>query len=134
MIKANELRVGNIVNIIAIDQNIVIKSISEVDNLAGLFTWLEKNEEYEDSLTAIEPIPLSSDVLLRCGFIDPAGNSFGCRLEVNTVDELCWYRQDNSLRYQTKLDGFTRDFNIKNLHQLQNLYFALTGKELEINL
>lgn len=81
-------------------------------------------------------IKLNYDLLRgNCGFIDYAQNGMGCRIEVNSSDELCFYCDLNDLRYQTKGSGFTRDFEIKYLHQLQNIYFILTGgKELIINL
>lgn len=86
----------------------------------------------------IYPVPITRDFLInKCGFIDPANNGWGCRLPVNSVDELCWYLQDElnndiGIRYQTQGSGFSRNFNVKYVHQLQNLYFTLTGKELEI--
>lgn len=88
-----------------------------------------------------EPIDLTFDVLSLCGFVDRANNGWGCRLSINSSDELCWYIQDapefgglgNTVRYQTKGSGFSRDFNVKYLHQLQNLFFCLTGLELVID-
>ena len=72
--------------------------------------------------------PITPELLQRYGFKVPAGNGWGYRMDVNSVDELCWYKQDGFLRYQTKGEGFTRSLeHIKYFHQLQNLYFSLTG-------
>lgn len=86
------------------------------------------------TLEQIKPIKITYDLLIRCGFIDHAQNRWGCRIELSSVDELCFYCDMQDLRYQTKGSGFTRDFGIKYLHQLQNLYFILTSKELIITL
>lgn len=73
------------------------------------------------------PIPLNDCWLERLGFINN-------RISINYIDELCYsqYGDSWSIHYQTKGSGFTRDYGIAYVHQLQNLYYALTGgKELE---
>lgn len=84
------------------------------------------------------PIPLTPEILEKCGFIDRSGtlaNRLGFGLTLFERLEIVWYVQDGYIRYQTKGQGFTHTFeHIKYLHQLQNLYFILTNKELEIKL
>jgi hypothetical protein len=113
MIKQNELRVG--VNVFHHGH---VWTIDGMD----IETWETFAHEYE-------PIPLTEEWLLKFGF-----EEFGLsiRVDVNRGDELCFYTQEKRLRYQTKGSGFTRDYNILYVHQLQNLYFALTGQELKI--
>ena len=78
-----------------------------------------------------ECIPLTEEILLKCGF------DFGIKLQdfvkgkyqfveiINTIDG--YFSEEGILYY-----GLIT--KIKHLHQLQNLYFALTNQELKIEL
>jgi hypothetical protein len=74
----------------------------------------------------IHPIPLTPEILEKAGFelfpwgwVKKASNDFGIRLNVQS------FSYDVSGNYPVKLDY---------LHQLQNLYYALTGEELNVQL
>jgi hypothetical protein len=74
----------------------------------------------------LQPIPLTPEILEKCG------------LERDTVTKTEVYRFPK-LSLMRGLDNEYRFFDIKSapikyLHQLQNLYFALTGTELQISL
>jgi len=117
MIKANELRIGNLLNVINTAPIVVtadhIKAISEGD------------KDYS-------PILLTPEWLEQCGF------------EKDGAVENGHYRHNGIYLFEDdELPGLFHDilaqFNgtrteIKYLHQLQNLYFALTGEELIITL
>ena len=136
MINANELRIGNMVCLIALDQKIKIESISKV-NEGGLFTWIYNSEEYEDSLSAIEPIPLTPDILEKCGFVKDNND-----LEFHDPDFCSWHQREfpvvgmltTSSKGNYLFDEETDTLRIQYLHQLQNLYYSLTNSELQINL
>lgn len=135
MIKANELRLGNLIEVIGlVGPTKIIGGVSvEIGKPLpiGAFDSIERigTALYE----LVNPIPLTAAWLQRFGFVDPAGNGAALRLSINSADELCFYCLGvPELRYQTKGSGFTRDFNVKYVHQLQNLYFALTGEELMV--
>jgi hypothetical protein len=128
--KANELRLGNYVNVPNTEQcpfridafeycsEKFIKVAQEV-KLNGFevypLTWYG---EY------LEPIALTEEWLLNLGFIkkngygfikkDLAGNLF---YSVETKEHFMFQYHDLRIK-------------IKHVHQLQNLYFALTGEEL----
>ncbi len=92
-----------------------------------------------------DPIPITEELLMKCGFerFTPIGQYY------NGLKMLTWFRGNGLVVYKSfgpnaPYGGITID-NFKNpisgektelayLHQLQNLYFALTGKELENNL
>ena len=81
---------------------------------------------YESS--SIKPIPLSGDILLACGFV----NSTDVHWCVPSNDpsksfEICVWSDHVSY---TMSNHFHLILN--SLHQLQNLYHALTGEEMEI--
>ena len=74
-----------------------------------------------------KPIPLTEEWLIKFGFKTPegylAGNYILGDYRVNIEDFVLW-RVDGAYEGDTYLVG------IKYVHQLQNLYFALTGEEL----
>jgi hypothetical protein len=104
--KASELRIGNLV----------------YDNLGG--TLKIKGISLESDLSHIKPIPLTEEWLLKFGF---EWKNFAFRDGTFTVryqKEFYVYLSVEGVRpIQIKLDY---------VHQLQNLYFALTGEELVV--
>lgn len=65
-----------------------------------------------------KPIPLTKEWLIRFGF-EEYGNGWHNGL-IWYVNNKCWFGKSPIIE------------NIKYVHQLQNLYFALTGEELTI--
>lgn len=116
MIKNNEVRVGNWVKEGDWSSDSIFVQLDSIEPIIGEYEWDEN---------LFNPIPLTPEILEKCGF-ETIGKPpfYSMRLPVNGLDELCWYSQD----------GFIRYLGIKHLHQLQNLYFALTGNELEVKL
>lgn len=126
MIDLRELRLNNWVYSLEIDDFVQIASIdSEFVSLKDHVTW---NYVYADM---IDPIPLTEEILLKCGF------------ETSQWDCHSTFRKDIcsdgciviSLEHKyVEIGDLTLDIEIKYLHQLQNLYFAISGKELKIEL
>jgi hypothetical protein len=77
----------------------------------------------------IEPIPLTEEHLLEAGFEEYN--------EEEGEDGITDYYRKNGIifsrRYGTIVDCVTHA-QIQYLHQLQNLYFALTGEELRVEI
>ena len=119
MIKSNGLRIENYVSVFG---NISI--VSEIlENKIGVKSdcGTPCEIDYYD-YNEIEPIPITEEILLKCGFSKFKGDNSDCFLndfETSCNMELLFWKG-------------TEIKNIKHLHQLQNLYFALTGKEIEI--
>jgi hypothetical protein len=91
------------------------------------------------SLLSVEPIPLTPEILEKCGFENAID---GMRIELPISDDLKCDNYDLYMSYYSKEffiaginenSGFGR-MNLKYLHHLQNLYFAMTGEELPISL
>lgn len=98
-----------------------------IDDLDDRKEWWEiyKIQDAEDLMAVKEdwdkPIPLTEEVLLKCGFLN-----FGNR----------WMRSELPLDIIMS-NGLYMSYvvnEIKYLHQLQNLYWCLCGKELDVNL
>jgi hypothetical protein len=75
-------------------------------------------------VSEFEPIPLSGELLEQCGF------------EFYLAQRRECFRKDTFYLHKTQRKGYRYGVNthIKYLHQLQNLYWCLVGKELEIKL
>lgn len=124
MIKINELRIWNLVKI-KTSNDAAYYPVYAIDAMHQKVI-LGGAREYEGwkDIDLLKPIPLTESILTQYGFVkDPFGN----------------YRKDNIEIYFSHGVSFgivsnTPIHNLKNLHHLQNTYFDLTGKELEIQL
>ena len=134
MIKANELRIGNYVSVPLYDVLSIKKvvSINEegIDYDNGL-------DAYHYGLETLIPIPLTPEILKQCNYYQYYSNRVLENTEIwkNPDTYICDLRRyiiDDYPPYF--LHERTGKIEIKYLHQFQNLYFALTGEELKVNL
>jgi hypothetical protein len=126
MIKENEIKIGNWFQHNA---NWCYRSPAEVKPF--IFQWEARDwdalGECTLSLEDIEPIPITLEILGKCGF---DGSNFKRRFNKVGETSLTMYFENDKLSIED-FDWYKEDMpNIKYLHQLQNLYFALTGEEL----
>lgn len=132
MINANELRIGNL----CLDHNAEYHEVSIKD-------FHRFNVPKMDGDYGLYPIPLTEEILLKCGFEkEPMAyrksiDYFGGGKKLTFSGDYL-YIVDSEKQNTIPTDIITlwnkdicKEFY---LHQLQNLYFALTGQELEINL
>ncbi len=139
--KANELRIGNLVShhdfegyfpkVIGIKSNGVV--ILEMPTGFG-----------ELHSADYEPIPLTEEWLLNFGFekfvYDSEETGYGTEYKLKASEDVFMvYSDDFSLGLYSDESREENDMaviptyeHIKHVHQLQNLYFALTGEELTI--
>ncbi|HCO68636.1 MAG TPA: hypothetical protein DIT04_12885 [Dysgonomonas sp.] len=83
------------------------------------------------------PIELCEDVLVKCGFVNSGKEGTTCYYRhLDTSICIVKERDRYSFRYTDKIGDFTLRNNvivpIEYLHQLQNLHYFITGKELDI--
>lgn len=121
MIQANELRLGNIIGMSHWDHpGQTVEKVVDCTVLNLIAGYVPTPED----MKAIEfvPIKLTEEILLKCGF------------DIKSVPYHCI--NGNVVLYHSKGDFLYKytGIEIKHLHQLQNLYFALTGEELEVNI
>lgn len=116
MIQVKELRLGNVL------WNGVVVKIAEDHFIFndGIQDWDSRNIIAD----SIKPKEITGEILIKCGFSSPVNG---------------WYTSPNgTLEFGFNGPGILilMDWflEITSLHQLQNLYFAMTNKELEINL
>jgi hypothetical protein len=126
MITANELRYGNKLLFI-IDDVVTFKNITEFRE-DGIY-WIKTVEpKIEAKSFHFKPIPLTEEWLLKLGLEKIGIWTFSLNLAGNL--DLIYYLGEKG--WSIGLKSYSDFSNLKYVHQLQNLYFALTGKELTI--
>jgi hypothetical protein len=117
--KANELRIGNIVlREPILDNKYTNKPWREIIVSSNDITACVVNEK------AFKPIPLTEEWLLRFGF---QLMSYGLR-----KDDFYIWNSNHEFEFLL-VKGSTEEYlTIPYVHILQNLYFALTGEELKL--
>jgi hypothetical protein len=121
MIAATDLRIGNYIN----KQGVGIIKVG--------YSVFEDFNTYPSPINSYEPIPLTKEILEKCGFEEVEGNEYyaffdleGVRVYIHKIDGSAFI----SYGYAT-LDAYTNNLH---LHQLQNIIYALTNNEITINL
>lgn len=136
MIAANELRIGNWVNV-------------KVEGKDGLFDGNYQIEEIRKDVILFNngihaayrmlyPIPLTKEILLKCNAkfrgIDCGWKYYDIEdlvISINAKDGRIFFSA-----FDRDSQGYVNDFDIEliSLYQWQNIYFALKGKELEVKI
>lgn len=121
VLKASDLRIGNIIYFIICD-----KEDSKLDEYKEITVDITDFEFIRDNNSLFEGIPLTKELLLKYGFIQEENEYFFKNDTLLISIGVCFYVLSNLGSGEARIK--TR--NLKYLHQLQNLYFALTNKEL----
>lgn len=112
---ANELRIGNWVEIIQPTKEI--------------YTTIQPSCFSVEIISHYQPIPLTKEWLLRFGFYENRNHNPSWQLDVNLGFSI-WGRVKTG--FNVFVDSDEIGYPINHVHQLQNLYFALTGEELTL--
>ena len=131
MIKVNELRVGNLVIYTQDNDELPVLKIDGDSKRIFLDLLLGVNMEVREQ--DIDPIPLTPKWLEKCRFEQRGKSSdykYG-RYWVIDDFEIVESDQGGYLLFGSEWP-LGKSFN--HVHQLQNIYFALTGEELTIKL
>ena len=133
MIKETELRIGNYIL-----QKVQTRVVTARCNYAH-FELLAKGGEKD-----LFPVVLKAEILEKCGFIEnkeyallPSAREFKLVLPVigSGQNEILAYIKNNQECFgRASVGTMPASNNFHYLHQLQNLYFALTGDELAVKL
>jgi hypothetical protein len=140
-ISIKELRIGNLA---LFDGRIVVvwgfgRTIFDyglISDHVDIYNIDDHEDDYV-SIKSLKPIPLTEEWLLKFGFKkreSSVSDSFYIGENPTTRDwmfDIFWIK--NMMDYSYEDYPFYRNghFKIKSVHQLQNLYFALTGEDLE---
>lgn len=130
--KATELRIGNLV--FGIDDFNHGKKVIDTIAVITQYRW-----ETIKGFNGIEPIPLTEEWLIKFGAKKVKGIGDKYWYSIILFDEVenwnkpfIYYSPDNDYAELLDSEHEERITVIKYVHQLQNLYFALTGEELEL--
>lgn len=122
MINAKELRIGNLIGFG--EKYFQVHEIQE----KCFYVLGEKGVELKNTVAELRPIPLTEKWLVKFGFE-----------KTNESEEVEWYRLNNfeiAIHEEDNQVYFVFQHMvlrfIKSVHQLQNLYFSLTGSELTV--
>lgn len=116
MIQAKELRLGN-----------WIKVYGDVTCAWNLSSDDDVNDEGNGD--HIQPIPLTPEILEKCGFEKQDDGDGGYYLELLSANGFLFVAGDKK-GYTDVFIDLWEQLRVRYLHQLQNLYFALTGNEI----
>ena len=123
MIQSNELRLGNLVY----DSNKRERYVSAIG--VGNTIWFDDKADYSPKYYSdhknIHPIPLTTEWLEKFGF-DKRFDSYWKSAYSNGD---CW---DFIIQNETEGVFVFKFTKIQYIHELQNLFWILTGKELEV--
>lgn len=150
--KANELRIGNWVQdsrdnypckVLGLDSERTFTSAND-DKFVGIATCTQL-DELDGSrgrwLQYLVPIPITEKLMLKCRFKKRSESSCTMILPLEhgdpLTDKLCpsiqwWIGNDYMSICRCGISAFS--FKIQSLHQLQNIFYDLTGEELNIDL
>lgn len=131
-LSATELRIGNYLY----NDNVVVK----IDARTIFDIWDDKG------LKNYKPIPLTEEWLIKLGFEINEPNDFYSFKHTDfygnygNYTKLTWYRiaydnvddNDFTLSFATEDNTFPIMINLYYVHQLQNIYFILTSRELKL--
>lgn len=126
MMKASELRIGSLVMVSGKVRKVaVIKPDAIHCRIDGAPHVLKAYSIHRFGLDKVEPIPLTEEWLVKFGFekLYSEYTKGDLMIENEYTDKGVWNVSIG--KYQSPTDMLF-------VHQLQNLFFALTGKELEI--
>jgi hypothetical protein len=137
--KAQDLRIGNYIEVgLNIKFESVYSIIEEISNNSNVVLIKDANILRVMPLDVINPIPLTEEWLLKFGF---EKNEIPTSLKdfyiINyQLENFVVYLLESSFEIEL-INKSGEQFNLfinkkKQVHILQNLYFALTGKELKI--
>ena len=126
MIDSKELRIGNYVEIgLNRDFKPIISTVKKIEEAV---IWVKEPNAPTLRLMPIEtikPIPLTEEWLLKFGFIELPDGLF-----LHSMYSIAYDLSDNTVKVS---DSWEFGDSVKYVHQLQNLYFALTREELTLN-
>ncbi len=120
--KAAELRIGNWIE----------NSFQNYAKVYGVQSTLEAvlidNEWQTHEIVNCKPIPITSEWLERLGFEKDKGSDTSFSHSESNDLYVCGFGYD----YYLSMRYCSFETNVGNVHQLQNLYYALEGIELTI--
>lgn len=124
--KANELRIGNVIQLINGSNRMVLGvSMDNVTGLTDISTYPEDKSQIDTKPSKYyQPIPITEEWLVKLGFTKQDEITFVLDDELIQIYKGEFYYSLSITAKDSRFIGF--------VHQLQNIYFVMTGEELTI--
>lgn len=121
--KIEELRIGNWLKAIGKESFYQVKGINEIT----IDVATDRPNNYKRYLLdGFEGIPINEEWLVKFGFVKNLKHG----IENYISCDFTYYPSNKQVKIFDRFGGSIYVENIEFIHQLQNLYFALTQKEL----
>ena len=121
MITAQELRIGNWVQLYVAGP----KQVREVKKYNVEFEGIDNGSFYDYNI--VHGIPLTPEILEKMGF-EKQADGFYCKLGHSFY--LTYYTEEKVICTEVTDGQIIHHNHIKHVHQVQNIYLALTGSDL----
>lgn len=131
MIQQKELRVGNYVHVPTLDNELY--EMSTISRYGRDCSVTDNKLGYQSSILDIEninPIPLSEEWLINLGFEEDM-STFYYNAKIASIYLHTPY--SGSKNWNVKANGGDKLTSVQYVHQLQNLFYVLTGEDLAFN-
>jgi len=134
MIKAEELRIGNVLELLANDMKFPLPTgryvnVTEIKKDRIQVNMKLKNNEFGFTFNrrfkTLQPIPLTEEWILKCGF--EKINKSSVNAQFTFKGRIIVIRDGNFVDYGSSVI-------LPTIHKLQNFIYALTNEELKIEL
>ena len=130
--EASELRIGNWVNSIKFNQPVQL----ELADFGEAYAHADGSNSLEWFETHLEGIPLDEQWLERFGFEWETSKKTHIELKLGDENIIAFYFQEKEIKllqfYSTGPIGYIEFNPPEYVHQLQNLYFALSNTGLKV--
>ena len=139
--ETKELRIGNYVKFYDPINGTNIYEVYNIDD-RGNVSLDDKGQLVACTVKDIEPIELTRDILINIGFKRGYNEIYSKTIKDDFNEYNISYQNVSNNKYSFVAYGYKNNVKIKNvmlndikyLHELQNAYFLLTNKEMEIEL
>jgi hypothetical protein len=118
MIQANELRLGNLIHFPYLGSNVEVIGIALKDDARLFIQTKLNNNSFFELPEKYNPIELTEEWLIKFGF--------------RRIDKYTFVINGIFIHMRKRGFVYSKNLIVKTVHQLQNLYWCLTGKELII--
>jgi len=125
--KIEELRVGNLIYFPFHNENVKVLGLGLKSDLSKLIQVETKGTILMDKLSCFKPIPLTEEWLLNFGF--EKKQMYGKHNRYFFIKNKLYYCEHDFYSFVYSNNSLEIK-EPKYVHQLQSLYFALTGQEL----
>ena len=121
-----ELRIGNYVAVNG--ETVMVEGICGPEE-EHIQIRKSRNEIAEVKISEVQPISLRGELLLKCCEFDEEGNH---TIGIDHHRHYLKVEDGYIVLLNKQKEALIHFWDVKSLHQLQNLYHALKGKEMEI--